>query len=245
MKATREDRVRDPFVMVEENGCFCARRVRRQGHDRIQRRGVAGEHRRELIDAEFALNEGGGGDTDGKGRLVGQRVQIGESTAQNFRLETLNPGGRGSIPVPDNAIYQLADALVKVRALKFPVRLNDITRASFAHNGAARHDEAGRAMTAIVADPRDEAAAAILDTDRIWRSMLRTTCVATLLETGRASNALPQRATANVNARIVPGLWGNPDGNGTHGLDERVEVRSAYIGRDYPGDLATACASPG
>jgi acetylornithine deacetylase/succinyl-diaminopimelate desuccinylase-like protein len=282
-------------------------------------------NKRDLIDAEFALNEGGGGDSDGKGKVLGQSVQVGEKTFANFRLETRNPGGHSSAPVPANAIYELAAALGKIAAYDFPLEMTDTTRRFFAEAGAARGDETGRAMAALAKDPADKAAEAIVNKDPFLHSNLRTTCVATLLDGGHAANALPQRAGANVNCRIfpghsiesirdelatligdpgvtvtqlapkrpappappldpkvigpmqtlvdkywpglkvvpamangytdatflgavgiptygIPGMWGDPDGNGAHGLNERMEVRSVYVGRDYMYDLVKAYA---
>lgn len=282
-------------------------------------------NKRDLIDAEFALNEGGGGNTDGHGKLLNQEMQVGEKAVINFRLETSNPGGHSSIPVPDNAIYELSDALAKVRGYEFPLEMTDTTRAFFAKAGAARGDALGKAMVAIAANPSDKDAEKLLNTDRIYHSMLRTTCVATLIEGGHANNALPQRALANVNCRMfpgrtveetqaalaaaigdpkvtitpvppirpvakappldpkvigpaeklvakyfpgvpmvpsmstgatdgifleavgipvygVPGPWGDPDGNGVHGLNERIEAKSLYVGRDYLFDLVKAYA---
>ena len=282
-------------------------------------------NRRELIDAEFALNEGGGGDTDGKGKVIGQSVQVGEKTFANFRVETRNPGGHSSTPVRDNAIYQLSRALLKIDEHEFPLEMTDTTRRYFAEAGAARRDDIGKAMVALAANPRDQKAEAIVNKDRFLHSNLRTTCVATLLDAGHAANALPQRAGANVNCRIfpghsiedirrelaaviedpgvtvtalppvrpsppappldsaivgpmqtlaakywpgvpvipamangytdatflgavgiptygIPGMWSDPDGNGAHGLNERIEVRSVYVGRDYMFDLIKAYA---
>ena len=279
------------------------------------------KNRPELIAAAFALNEGGGGRTDGHGKLVVQQIQVGEKAAQNYRLETVNAGGHSSIPIRDNAIYELSDALTKVRDHEFPMKFTDTTRAFFAKAGVARGgDELGRAMEALSQNPSDAAAEAIVSKDRSYHSMLRTTCVATLLEGGHANNALPQRAVANVNCRIFPGEtvegtqaalvaaigdpgvkvtlvppvrpvavpppldpkimgpaqklvakyypgvplipsmstgatdgiyleaigipvygapggWGDPDGNGTHGLNERRSVRSVFVGRDFLTDL--------
>jgi acetylornithine deacetylase/succinyl-diaminopimelate desuccinylase-like protein len=159
----------------------------------------------ELISAAFALNEGGGGRTDGHGKLVVESMQVGEKAAQNYRVEATNAGGHSSVPIRDNAIYELADALIKVRDHEFPVKFTDTTRAFFAKAGAARTDELGHAMVALAKNPDDQAAEAIVSRDRSYHSMLRTTCVATLLSGGHAENALPQRATANVNCRIFPG----------------------------------------
>lgn len=162
-------------------------------------------NRPDLIAAEFALNEGGGGRTDGHGKVVVMNLHVGEKAAQNYRIETTNPGGHSSAPVRENAIYQLADALVKIRDLEFPIQFSETTRAFFAKAGAGRSDDLGKAMVAIARDPNDKAAEAALNRDRSFHSMLRTTCVATLLDGGHANNALPQRAGANINCRIFPG----------------------------------------
>ncbi|KAB2855498.1 MAG: M20/M25/M40 family metallo-hydrolase, partial [Sphingopyxis terrae] len=138
-------------------------------------------NKRDLIDAEFALNEGGGGDSDGKGHVIGQSVQVGEKTFANFRLETRNAGGHSSVPVRDNAIYQLARALTRIDEYEFPVEMTDTTRRFFSEAGAARGDETGKAMAALAADPADKAAEAIVNKDRFLHGNIRTTCVATLL----------------------------------------------------------------
>jgi acetylornithine deacetylase/succinyl-diaminopimelate desuccinylase-like protein len=163
------------------------------------------QNRRQLIDAEFALNEGGGGRADASGKLLTQGVQVGEKVVQQFRMETTNAGGHSSIPIRDNAIYQLSAALLKVRDYEFPMEMSDTTRAFFAKAGAGRGDPQGLAMAAIAKNPDDKAAEAELNKDRGFHSMLRTTCVATLLDGGHAENALPQRAGANINCRMFPG----------------------------------------
>lgn len=288
------------------------------------------KNRRDLIDAAFALNEGGGGRSNGTpisagGKLEGQSIQVGEKAYQDFTLTVTNPGGHSSTPVRDNAIYVLGDALAKIRDFEFPVQFSDTTRAFFTTTGKLRHDAMGQAMVALAANPADKQAEAILNQDRTFHSMLRTTCVATMVDAGHALNALPQRATANVNCRMfpgrtseetrealvkaidnpkvavelrvkdkpiaippaldpaivgpaeklaakyfpgvpfvptmlagatdgvymeavgiptygVPGVWLDPDGNGLHGLNERVEVRSLMTGRAYLYDLVKAYA---
>ena len=112
----------------------------------------------DLIAAEFALNEGGGGRADAQGKVLSQGIQVGQKVVQQFRLETTNPGGHSSVPVRDNAIYELADALIKVRDLEFPIEFNDTTRAFLAKGGAGRTDAQGRAMVALAANPDDKAA---------------------------------------------------------------------------------------
>ncbi|WP_374588984.1 M20/M25/M40 family metallo-hydrolase [Novosphingobium sp.] len=284
------------------------------------------KNKRELIDAEFALNEGGGGRSDGKGNLLVQSIQVGEKAYQDFTLIATNPGGHSSQPVRENAIYAMADAVAKIRDYEFPLEFNDTTKAFFAKAGAMRKDETGKAMAALSANPADVAAEAVVNKDKMLHSMLRTTCVATLIDGGHALNALPQNVTANINCRMfpgrtaeetraalakaignpgvkieervkdkpiakappldpkivgpmeklaakhfpgipvipsmstgatdavylgatgiptygVPGPWTDPDGNGTHGLNERIEIRSLYAGRDYLYDLVKVLSS--
>ncbi|HEU0097223.1 MAG TPA: M20/M25/M40 family metallo-hydrolase [Allosphingosinicella sp.] len=162
--------------------------------------------KRDLIDAEFALNEGAGGLLDESGKPVVLNIQAGEKFPQNFRLEVTNAGGHSSRPVRENAIYRLADALVKIRAHDFPVQSNEATRGYFGAMAKLLPGPSSAAMAAFAADPSDGAAAATLAAaEPAWNAVLRTTCVATMLEGGHATNALPQRARANVNCRIFPG----------------------------------------
>ncbi|HEX2761033.1 MAG TPA: M20/M25/M40 family metallo-hydrolase, partial [Rhizomicrobium sp.] len=164
------------------------------------------QRHRALIDAEFALNEGGWGRMDEKGKRVYLGINAGEKTNQNFRLEVTNPGGHSMRPVKDNAIYHLSAGLLKIGAYDFPVQTTDSSRAFFAKMGPQMGGAMGAAMTAFAKDPKDKAAAARLATDPAYNAMLHTTCVATMLEAGHATNALPQRASANVNCRIFPGV---------------------------------------
>jgi len=284
------------------------------------------KNKRDLIDAEFALNEGGGGRIDGSGKRTILAVQVGEKAAQNFTFETTNPGGHSSQPVPDNAIYELADALKAVQRYEFPIKFTDTTRAFFTTlaTSGTLPPPAADAIKRLLANPDDKAADALVSSDKALHSTLRTTCVATLANAGHAENALPQRATANVNCRIFPGesvedtlaklqelagpkvkvtanqpirptaippaldpkitgpmkavaakhfpgipmlplmstgatdgifleavgipVYGAPgtfidsDGNGTHGLNERIRIRSLYDSRDYLYDLVKAYA---
>jgi acetylornithine deacetylase/succinyl-diaminopimelate desuccinylase-like protein len=163
------------------------------------------KEKRDLIDAAFALNEGAWGVLDPSGKRVMMGVQAGEKTSQNFRLEVQNPGGHSSRPVKNNAIYRLAGALTRIEHYDFPINLNDTTRTYFTRMASIVGGEAGAAMTRLVADPSDSAAGAKVAEDPSWNGMLRTTCVATMLDAGHATNALPQRARATVNCRIYPG----------------------------------------
>jgi acetylornithine deacetylase/succinyl-diaminopimelate desuccinylase-like protein len=158
------------------------------------------------IAAEFALNEGGGGVLDAKGERQILSMQVGEKAAQNYRLETTNPGGHSSRPVPENAIYDLAGALKAVEAKSFPVMFTDTTRAYFTSLAKIRGGEFATMATRLLANPDDAEANRLLSRDATLHSTLRTTCVATLLDGGHANNALPQRAGANINCRIFPGI---------------------------------------
>ncbi len=160
----------------------------------------------ELIAAEFALNEGGGGRLDKSGKKVSLSMQVGEKTVQNYLLETTNPGGHSSVPRPDNAIYSLTAAVTKVGQYEFPIQFSDTTRTFFKRTAELTGGEMGKALTAVLANPEDKAADAIVSKDASYHSTLRTTCVATMLDAGHAMNALPQRARAVVNCRVFPGV---------------------------------------
>jgi acetylornithine deacetylase/succinyl-diaminopimelate desuccinylase-like protein len=169
------------------------------------------EHQRELIDAAFAVNEGAFGELDADGHKVAMQIQAGEKTSQNFRLEVTNPGGHSSRPLKDNAIYRLAAALLRIEGYVFPAQFTDGNRAYFAGmakiQAAKGNTEVAGAMRALVENPNDTAAIALVSSkDPSWNATLRTTCVATMLDAGHATNALPQRARANINCRIFPGV---------------------------------------
>jgi acetylornithine deacetylase/succinyl-diaminopimelate desuccinylase-like protein len=271
---------------------------------------------RDLIDAAFAVNEGGGGMLDASGQPVFLGIQVGEKLSQNYTLEVTNPGGHSSRPVPDNAIYHLANALVKIQAYRFPVEFNDTTRDFFGRMALTLPPARRAPVEALLKNPKDETARSLVETDPDANAILHTNCVATMLDAGHATNALPQRARANVNCRIFPGstteqvrqtleqvigdakvavkvreirnapappppldpkvlgpaeklaaqMWpgvpqlrimsagatdgafltpvgiptygisgdfGDPDGNGVHGLNERIRVKVLLDGRDY------------
>jgi acetylornithine deacetylase/succinyl-diaminopimelate desuccinylase-like protein len=162
------------------------------------------KNHRDLVDAALVINEGGGG-TLRDGKYLFNGVQAAEKITTNFTLRATNRGGHSSVPRPDNAITSLADALSRVGRHGFPIKLNDVTRSFFAQTAALETPEMGRAMRVLVANPADVAAAAVVTADPRYNSMLRTTCVATQLKGGHATNALPQLAEANVNCRIYPG----------------------------------------
>jgi acetylornithine deacetylase/succinyl-diaminopimelate desuccinylase-like protein len=163
------------------------------------------ENHPDWIAADFAMNEGGSGKADDKGKPVSLSFQAGEKVYQDFTLETRNPGGHSSRPRPDNAIYDLANGLAALGKSDFPVQLSDTTRAYFTEMAKLSDGDTATAIKALLANPQNEAANAIVSRDPGWHSTLRTTCVATMLDAGHARNALPQRATANVNCRMFPG----------------------------------------
>ncbi len=274
------------------------------------------KNKRDLIDAAFAVNEGGGGLLDAGGKPVFLGIQVGEKLSQNYTLEVTNPGGHSSRPLPDNAIYHLAGALTRIQAYRFPVAFNDTTRDLFQRLSATRKPDEQAAVATLLKNPADEPARALLERDPDLNAILHTNCVATMLDAGHATNALPQRARANINCRIFPGtsaeevrqtleqviadpkvkvsirevrnapappppldpkvlgpaeklaaeMWpgvplvrtmsagatdgafltpvgiptygisgafGDPDGDGVHGLNERVRVKVLYDSRDY------------
>ena len=351
VEAKREDWVRDPFTLIEENGYFYGRgtadmkgqaavwvdtliRFKQEGFkprrdvklaltcgeetsSAFNGAGYLATHERELIDAAFALNEGAGGRLDAAGKPIALNVQAGEKFPQDFRFEVTNPGGHSSRPTRNNAIYHLAGALIRISQYDFPIEFTGASREYLAKMGPLVGGEMGAAMGALAKDGADAKAAAVVETDPGYNGMLHTTCVATMLDAGHATNALPQRARANINCRIFPGttvaqvqakltdlvadpevkvtamgarsevtkspppltpeimkpietmaakLWpgtpiipvltagatdgaflspvgiptygvsgmfGDPDGGGVHGLNERIRVASLYNGRDF------------
>jgi len=239
VEAKREDWVRDPFVLTEEDGFFYARgatddkamaaiftdsmiRFKQEGYkpartiklmlncgeesanEYIGAKYMTESHL-DLISAEFALNEGAGGRLDpATGKYLYNGVQAGEKLYQDYTVEVTNPGGHSSRPVPDNAIYDLGAALLAVQAYEFPIEFNDATRNFFRRMGAITPGQEGQDMR-DAADGENAAAIRRLTQNPGYNATLRTTCIATQLSAGHAPNALPQRATANVNCRIFPG----------------------------------------
>ena len=271
----------------------------------------------ETLRAGFALNEGAGGLLDDRGDRVALAVQAGEKIYQDYTLELTNPGGHSSRPRKDNAIVAMAAGLARVGAYDFPLELNPVTRAYFTALADTQPQYAAdmRALGAA-AGPDVQAAARISAANPGWNATLRTTCIPTLIDGGHAPNAQPQKVTANINCRILPGhtvaetqaeltrlmdnaaisivpvgrpsptapppeltaaimgpirevagamwpgvpilptmttgatdgrftnaagiptygvtgMFGDPDGGGAHGLNERIRVRSLYEGRDF------------
>jgi len=168
------------------------------------------KNHRDLVDAAFALNPDAGGVTTVKGKPLNVDVEANEKLYADFELDVTNPGGHSSLPVPDNAIYHIADALARLEHAPFPFELNPVTRSYFAKRAALESGQIAADMKAIVKTPPDRQALARLSKEARFNSLLRTTCVATRLKAGHANNALPQDAQAIVNCRILPG----------HGIEE-------------------------
>jgi acetylornithine deacetylase/succinyl-diaminopimelate desuccinylase-like protein len=245
VEAKREDWVRDPFILIEENGNFYARgasddkaeaaiwvdtliRLRQENFRPRRTLKLAltcGEetsgafngaewltkNKRDLIDAAFAINEGAAGELGADGHRIALEVQAGEKSSQNYRLEVVNRGGHSSRPVKNNAIYRLAAALTRIEAYEFPPQFTDGNRAYFSGmakiEAAKGHSDVAAAMNTLINTPTDaQSVALVAGKDPTWNATLRTTCVATMLEAGHATNALPQRARANINCRIFPGV---------------------------------------
>jgi acetylornithine deacetylase/succinyl-diaminopimelate desuccinylase-like protein len=162
------------------------------------------KNHRDLIDAEFALNEGGGVYMQ-NGKATRVNIQTSEKVPVTFQLDVRNSGGHSSVPRKDNAIYRLAEGLVRISKFEFPLHLTDTTRAWFARMAPTVSEKTAADVRAVLADTPDEAALARLSTIPPLNAQLRTTCVATMLQGGHAGNALPQLASAKVNCRIMPG----------------------------------------
>jgi acetylornithine deacetylase/succinyl-diaminopimelate desuccinylase-like protein len=160
-------------------------------------------NRRELIDAEFGINEGGGGELR-EGKPFLHRMQVAEKMYTTYNFLVRNPGGHSSLPMPENAIYTLAEALGRVSAHRFPVKLAEVTRTYFARSAQLTGGPLAADMRAVASGKADHTVYERLSEDKVYNAMLRTTCVATMLRAGHAENALPQSASATVNCRILP-----------------------------------------
>jgi len=142
---------------------------------------------------------------DRNGKYLRLNVQAGEKVFQTYQLEVTNPGGHSARPVKDNAIYHLAGGLARLAAYDFPFKFSDTTRAYFGQMARIETGQTAADMQAILRDPPDPEAIARLSASPGNNATFRTTCVATMLEAGHATNALPQRARATVNCRVLPG----------------------------------------
>src|SRR5215471_8393695 len=197
------------------------------------------KNHKDLIDAEFAINEGGGGNMR-KGKYLTNEVQASEKVFQNFHLESTNPGGHSSLPVKDNAIYHLAEGLARLAKFDFPVQLNEVTREYFLKSAEVESDPKNAAdMRAVARSTPDLAAAERLASQvPYWNSMMRTTCVATMISGGHATNALPQLAAVNVNCRILPGMSPNAVKDKLVEVLADPKIKVAFVGEANPSEPA-------
>src|SRR5579863_2561000 len=163
------------------------------------------KNHRDLIEAGFVLNADAGGILTEKGKPIDVEVEATEKLYADFQLTVKNPGGHSSLPVPDNAIYHIADALGRLERSPFPFELNPVTRAYFDQLSKVESKRTAADMRAILQTPPDAETIARLSQDPHYNATVRTTCVATRLNAGHANNALPQTAQAVVNCRILPG----------------------------------------
>jgi acetylornithine deacetylase/succinyl-diaminopimelate desuccinylase-like protein len=235
VEARREDWTRDPFTPVVENGFVFGRgavddkfdvsivvtvlgKLKREGWkpgrdvvlalsgDEETVQATARTFVPEFKNAEMVLNgDAGGGEIGPDGHAVGYGLQAAEKAYADFAITVTNPGGHSSRPGRVNAIYQLSADLGRLAAFRFPVMTSDITLASFKAAAPLEQGPVGDALRRFVANPKDEGALEILSNDPDYVGQLRTTCVATMIAGGHATNALPQKVSANVNCRIFPG----------------------------------------
>jgi len=175
------------------------------------------EKHRDLIDAEYCINTDGGDFQLKNGKPLLASIQTSEKIYADFQLQVRNKGGHSSLPVPDNAIYHLANGLVRLSKYAFPVQLNETTRTFFERMAIIDSGPLSKEMEGAAKNPPDRAAIGLLSASPYYNALLRTTCVATRLDAGHANNALPQDARAIVNCRILPG--------GTQETTEKTLVR--------------------
>jgi acetylornithine deacetylase/succinyl-diaminopimelate desuccinylase-like protein len=164
------------------------------------------KNKRELIDAEYCINMDAGDPQEKNGKRISRTVQLSEKGVLNLMLEVKNPGGHGSLPGKDNAIYRLADGLVKMQAFEFPVQFSEITRSYFQKMSSFESGQLAEDMGAAIQNHPDREAIKRLSASPYYNALMRSTCVATMLEAGHAVNALPQTARAICNCRILPGV---------------------------------------
>jgi acetylornithine deacetylase/succinyl-diaminopimelate desuccinylase-like protein len=212
VEARREDWTVDPFTLLERDGFFYGRgaedvkdgaAIMTANVIQFIKEGYRPD--RDLIDADLCLNFDGG-DFEALGtRRVSGAIQAAEKGYADFTLEVTDAGGHSSLPRPGNAIYRLSAGLMRIADFTFPVHLNEVTRSFFTRRAPLESGPRAADMREAGGDNPTAAAVGRLSSDMYYNALLRTTCVATLVTAGHAANALPQRARANVNCRIVPG----------------------------------------
>jgi acetylornithine deacetylase/succinyl-diaminopimelate desuccinylase-like protein len=163
------------------------------------------KNKRSLIDADFCINMDAGDPQTKNGKRINRTVQASEKAVLNLSLEVKNPGGHSSLPTKENAIYRLANGLTKLAMFDFPVQLNEVTKGYFEKMSSIETGQLAADMKSVVRNPADTNAINRLVISPYYNSMMRTTCVATMLEGGHAVNALPQSARAIINCRVLPG----------------------------------------
>ena len=267
VEAKAADWERDPFTAVEENGYIFGRGATDNKFDlsvivatliRLKQEGfrpgrdivltLTGDEETQMAttktlaerfrNAEFVLNgDGGGGALGPDGRPVYYALQAAEKTYADYTIEFTDPGGHSSRPDDSNPITKLAGALQRIGDYEFPPQANELTRTALRIASAKVGGETGGAMARFAADPTDAAAAEIISRDPEYIGQIRTTCVATMVNGGHAENALPQRATANINCRIFPGV--KPDTVKAK-IVELVGDPSAKVTEPLPVDYSDA-----
>lgn len=160
---------------------------------------------RDLVNAEFVLNPDAGGVYTDKGKVVDVEIEATEKLYADYLLTATGPGGHSSLPTPDNTIYEVGDGLQRLQHSPFPFELNNVTRAYFEKLVTTEHGQIAEDIRGILRTTPDQTAIARLSKDPRYNSTMRTTCVATRFDAGVANNALPQKASAVVNCRILPG----------------------------------------
>jgi acetylornithine deacetylase/succinyl-diaminopimelate desuccinylase-like protein len=190
------------------------------------------KNHRDLVDAAFALNPDGGGVTSMKGKIVNVDVEAAEKQYQDFELTATNPGGHSSLPVPDNAIYHVADALGKLEKNILPLELTPVTRAYFQRRAPLETGQTKDDMNGLLKTPADSMSVNRLSGDARYNALLRTTCVATRLSGGHANNALPQEAHAIVNCCILPGHSTAEIRNKLIAVVNDAKVKISYVASD-------------
>jgi acetylornithine deacetylase/succinyl-diaminopimelate desuccinylase-like protein len=263
--ANPADWTRDPFTPVVENGWIYGRGAVDDKYDvsvvvtelaRLRREGwkpgrdvvlaLSGDEEttmhttavlaKRLAGAELVLNTDGGGGELRDGKPTPYGIQGAEKTYADFTVTFTDPGGHSSRPTPTNAIYRLAKALDRIAAYRFPTMSNEITRAALAAEGAQTPGPLGEAMKAFAADPTNARAVETLSASLDVNPRLRTTCVATMLSGGHATNALPQKASATVNCRIFPGT---PSESVRQTLAKVIDDPTAEVKRLDDGSVPT------
>lgn len=182
-----------------------------------------------LITGALAINEGGYGLLQ-DGQPIANSIQIAEKIYQTYRVTARNPGGHSSLPRDDNAIYDLAEALLRIRDYKFPVEINEVMRVSFERQAEINSGQRAEDLRALLQNPIPQESLDRLSQEAAINAQLRTTAVATLLEGGHAPNALPQSAVANVNVRMLPGSDPQDVLNTLIRVVDNPEIQVEYLG---------------